>query len=108
MRCLEAKSAETKSVNSSTRPTKEAEGKALFALVTEPQRARIDSAEKKETPASIPVLVHQVSDGCSGVAIKMGRRQRFDYLSGLLRTWCGPENSERYHGWIEKGIPGCR
>jgi len=39
----------------STRSTEEAEGKALSALVTEPQRARMDSAAKKETPASIPV-----------------------------------------------------
>ena len=35
-------------------------------------------------------------------------RRRFDYHSGLLRTWCGPENSERYRGWIEKEILGCR
>jgi hypothetical protein len=36
------------------------------------------------------------------------RRRRFDYHSGLLTTWRGPENSERRRGWIERGIPGCR
>jgi len=35
-------------------------------------------------------------------------RRRFDYRSGLLRTWRGPENPERCRGWIEKGISGCR
>ena len=35
-------------------------------------------------------------------------RRRFDYHSGLLTIWCGPENSERFRGWIVKGIPGFR
>jgi hypothetical protein len=43
-------------MNYSIRSTEEPEGKALSALVTEPQRVKIDSAEKKEIPASIPVL----------------------------------------------------
>jgi hypothetical protein len=43
-------------MNYSIRSTEEPEGKALSALVTEPQRVTIDSAEKKEIPASIPVL----------------------------------------------------
>ena len=42
-------------MNYSIRSTEEAEGRALSALVTEPQRA-LDSAEKKEIPTSIPVL----------------------------------------------------
>src|ERR1700675_1692848 len=40
----------------SIRSTEKAEGKALSALVQKPQRTTIDSAEKKEIPASIPVL----------------------------------------------------
>jgi hypothetical protein len=43
-------------MNYSIRSTEKAEGKALSALVTERQRATIDSAEKKEIPASISVL----------------------------------------------------
>ena len=31
-----------------------------------------------------------------------------EYQSGSLRTWRVLENSERYPGWIEKGISGCR
>ena len=55
MGCLEAKSAENESMNYSIRSTEKAEEKASSALVTEPHRATIDSAEKKEIPA-IPVL----------------------------------------------------
>ena len=58
---LEAKSAEDKSMNYSIRSTEKAEENALSAMVTEPQRVTIDSAEKKEIPASVPVL-HQPAD----------------------------------------------
>jgi hypothetical protein len=80
--------------------TEKAEGKASPALVTEPQRVAIDPAEKKEIPASgrsYSNLQTKFHHQCSC-------RRRFDYHSGLLRTWRGPENSERYRGWIEKGI----
>jgi hypothetical protein len=53
--CLEAKIAENKSMNYSIRSSEEAEGRALSALVTGPQRVTIDSAEKKALAASIPV-----------------------------------------------------
>jgi hypothetical protein len=52
--CLEAKIAENKSMNYSIRSSEEAEGRALSALVTGPQRVTIDSAEKKALAASIP------------------------------------------------------
>jgi hypothetical protein len=41
--------------------TEKAEGKASPGLVTEPERVVIDPAEKKEIPASVPVL-HQPAD----------------------------------------------
>ena len=43
-------------MNYSIRSSEKAEGRALSALVTGPQRVTIDSAEKKALAASIPVL----------------------------------------------------
>src|SRR5246127_5297018 len=43
-------------MNYSIRSTEKAEKKPLSAFVTEPQRATIDWAEKKDIPASVPVL----------------------------------------------------
>jgi hypothetical protein len=54
-----------------------------------------------ETPDLLGLAIQSHNHQC-------WRRKRFDYHSGLLTTWCGPENSERCRGWIEKGIPGCR
>ena len=42
-------------MNYSIRSSEEAEGRALSALVTGPQRVTIDSVEKKASAASIPV-----------------------------------------------------
>jgi hypothetical protein len=48
--------AENESMNYSIRSTEKAEGKALSALVAECERTTVDSAKKKEIPASILVL----------------------------------------------------
>ena len=83
---LEAKSAEDKSMNYSIRSTEKAEGKALSALVTEPQRATIDWAEKKEIPASIPVLKQPADEIPSPVLVPQTFRLPQRLIEDLVRA----------------------
>ena len=86
MGCLEAKSAEDKSMNYSIRSTEKAEEKALSALVTEPQRATIDWAEKKEIPASIPVLKQPADEIPSPVLVPQTFRLPQRLIEDLVRA----------------------
>ena len=83
---LEAKSAEEKSMNYSIRSTEKAEEKALSALVKEPQRGPIDSAEKKETPASMPVLKQPVDEIPSPVLVPQTFRLPQRLIEDLVRA----------------------
>ena len=86
MGCLEAKSAEDKSMNYSIRSTEKAEGKALSAMVTEPERATIDSAEKKEIPASMPVLKQPADEIPSPVLVPQTFRVPQRLIEDLVRA----------------------
>ena len=86
MGCLEAKSAEDKSMNYSIRSTEKAEEKALSALVTGPQRATIDSAEKKDIPASMPVLKQPADEIPSPVLVPQTFRLPQRLIEDLVRA----------------------
>ncbi len=73
-------------MNYSTISTEKAEGKALSALVTEPQRATIDSAEKKEIPASIPVLKQPADEIPSPVLVPQTFRLPQRLIEDLVRA----------------------
>src|ERR1700730_5122969 len=66
--------------------TEKAEGKALSALVTEPQRATIDSAEKKEIPASIPVLKQPADEIPAPVLVPQTFRLPQRLIEDLVRA----------------------
>jgi hypothetical protein len=83
---LEAKSAEDKSMNYSIRSTEKAEGKALSVLVTEPQRATIDRAEKKEISASMPVLKQPADEMPSPVLVPQTFRLPERLIEDLVRA----------------------
>ena len=83
---LEAKSAEDKSMNYSIRSTEKAEEKALSALVTEPQRATIDWAEKKDIPASMPVLKQPADEIPSPVLVPQTFRLPQRLIEDLVRA----------------------
>src|SRR5260370_11326076 len=86
-----------------TQPEK-AEGKRHLHWFQNPQKQQLIRQRRKKyrrRPRSFSNLQTKFHHQCSC-------RRRFDYHSGLLRIWRGPENSERYRGWIEKGILGCR
>ena len=83
---LEAKSAEDKSMNYSIRSTEKAEGKGLSALVTEPQRATIDWAEKKDIPASMPVLKQPADEIPSPVLVPQTFRLPQRLIEDLVRA----------------------
>jgi hypothetical protein len=83
---LEAKSAEDKSMNYSIRSTEKAEEKALSALVTEPQRATIDWAEKKDIPASMPVLKQPADEIPSPVLVAQTFRLPQRLIEDLVRA----------------------
>jgi hypothetical protein len=83
---LEAKSAEDKSMNYSIRSTEKAEEKALSALVTEPQRATIDSAEKKDIPASMPILKEPADEIPSPVLVPQTFRLPQRLIEDLVRA----------------------
>ena len=83
---LEAKSAEDKSMNYSIRSTEKAEGKALSALVTEPQRATIDWAEKKDIPASMPILKEPADEIPSPVLVPQTFRLPQRLIEDLVRA----------------------
>ena len=91
-------------MNYSIRLTEKAEEKALSALVTEPQRATIDSAKKKDIPASTPVLKQPADEIPSSVLVPQTFRLPQRLIEDLVRAG----ESERYRGWIEKGTSGCR
>jgi hypothetical protein len=84
--CLEAKSAENELMNYSIRSTEKAEGKALSALVTERQRATIDSAEKKEIPASISVLKQPADEIPAPVLVPQTFRLPQRLIEDLVRA----------------------
>ena len=86
MGCLEAKGAENKSMNYAISSTEKAEGKALSALVTEPQRATIDSAEREEIPASIPVLQQSAAEIPSSVLVPQTFRLPQRLIEDLARA----------------------
>jgi hypothetical protein len=73
-------------MNYSIRSTEKAEGEALSALVTEPQRATIDSAEKKEIPASIPVLKRPADEIPSPVLVPQTFRLPQRLIEDLVRA----------------------
>ena len=73
-------------MNYSIRSTEKAEGKALSALVKEPQGATIDSAEKKETPASIPVLKQPADEIPSPVVVPQSFRVPQRLIEDLVRA----------------------
>ena len=83
---LEAKSAEDKSMNYSIRSTERAEEKALSALVTDPQRATIDWAEKKDIPASMPVLKQPADEIPSPVLVPQTFRLPQRLIEDLVRA----------------------
>ena len=66
--------------------TEKAEGKALSALVTEPQRATIDSAEREEIPASIPVLLQSAAEIPSSVLVPQTFRLPQRLIEDLARS----------------------
>ena len=86
MGCLEAKSAENKSMNYSIRSTEKAEGKALSVMVTEPQRATIDWAEKKDIPASMPILKEPADEIPSPVLVPQTFRLPQRLIEDLVRA----------------------
>ena len=73
-------------MNYSIRSTEKAEGKALSALVTEPQRATIDSAEKKEIPTSIPVLKQPADEIPTPVLVPQTFRLPQRLIEDLVRA----------------------
>ena len=79
---LEAKSAEDKSMNYSIRSTEKADVKALSAMVTQPERATIDWAEKKE----MPVLNQPVDEIPSPVLVPQTFRLPQRLIEDLVRA----------------------
>jgi hypothetical protein len=73
-------------MNYSIKWTEKAEGKALSALVTEPQRATIDSAEKKEIPASISVLKQPADEIPAPVLVPQTFRLPQRLIEDLVRA----------------------
>ena len=73
-------------MNNSIRSTEKAEGKALSALVTEPQRATIDWAEKKDIPASMPVLKQPADEIPSPVLVPQTFRLPQRLIEDLVRA----------------------
>ena len=73
-------------MNYSIRSTEKAEGKALSALVTERQRATIDSAEKKEIPASISVLKQPADEIPAPVLVPQTFRLPQRLIEDLVRA----------------------
>ena len=73
-------------MNYSIRSTEKAEGKALSALVTERQRATIDSAEKKEIPASISVLKQPADEIPTPVLVPQTFRLPQRLIEDLVRA----------------------
>jgi hypothetical protein len=73
-------------MNYSIRSTEKADGKALSALVTEPQTATIDSAEKKEIPGSIPVLQQPADEIPSPVLVPQTFRLPQRLIEDLVRA----------------------
>jgi hypothetical protein len=68
-----------------TQPEK-AEGKASPALVTEPQRVAIDPAEKKEIPASVPVVRQPADEIPSPVLVPQTFRLPQRLIEDLARA----------------------
>src|ERR1700686_2112642 len=73
-------------MNYSIRSTEKAEGKALSGLVAESQRTTIDSAEKKEIPASIPVLKQPADEIPSPVLVPQTFRVPQRLIEDLVRA----------------------
>jgi hypothetical protein len=73
-------------MNYSIRSTEKAEGKALSALVTERQRTTIDSAEKKEIPASISVLKQPADEIPAPVLVPQTFRLPQRLIEDLVRA----------------------
>ena len=83
---LEAESAEDKSMNYSIRSTEKAEEKALSVMVKEPRGATIDWAEKKEIPASMPVLKQPADEIPSPVLVPQTFRLPQRLIEDLVRA----------------------
>ena len=73
-------------MNYSIRSTEKAEEKALSALVTEPQEAIIDWAEKKDIPASMPVLKQPADEIPSPVLVPQTFRLPQRLIEDLVRA----------------------
>src|ERR1700738_3221624 len=73
-------------MNYSIRSTEKAEEKALSALVTEPQRATIDWAEKKDIPASMPILKEPADEIPSPVLVPQTFRLPQRLIEDLARA----------------------
>ena len=73
-------------MNYSIRSTEKAEEKELSALVIEPQRATIDSAEKKDIPALMPILKEPANEIPSSVLVPQLFRLPQRLIEDLVRA----------------------
>ena len=73
-------------MNYSIRSTEKAEGKAFSVMVTEPQRATIDWAEKKDIPASMPVRKQPADEIPSPVLVPQTFRLPQRLIEDLVRA----------------------